>query len=83
MEDTGLISRCLSRLPFVQSGGEGGVSRAPPVGPGPHQLQELLEGGSAAIPQQLPGQRDLHQRFGSSLTILSVLSAVLLLMLDV
>lgn len=52
----------LLRLPVVQGGGEGGFTGAPPVGPGLNQLPELLEGGAAALPEQLSGQGDLHQR---------------------
>lgn len=55
---------CPSRLPVVQSGGQSGFTRAPTVRPGPYQLSELLEGGAAALPEQLSGQRDLHQRSG-------------------
>lgn len=53
---------CPSRLPVVQSGREGGLTWAPPVRPGTHQLPKLLEGGAAALPEQLSGQGDFHQR---------------------
>lgn len=52
-----------SRLPTVQGGGEGGLPRATSVRPGAHQLPQLLEGGAAAIPEQLSGQGDFHQRW--------------------
>lgn len=55
----------LLRLSVVQGGGESGFPWAPPVWPGLNQLPKLLEGGAAALPEQLSGKGDLHQRLNA------------------